>query len=68
MRSIRKTIFNEGRRTEGFFRHPSVSKAVPIIVDLRVDRACYFDIKRSLNMPANDGEDHWNGLRRPALR
>ena len=46
MRSIRKTIFYEGHRTEGFFRHPSVSKAVPIIVDLRVDEHDYRVIVR----------------------
>ena len=35
MRSIRKTIFNEGQRTEGLFQHPGASKASKIIVDLR---------------------------------
>src|SRR6516225_7103696 len=46
MRSIRKTIFYEGHRTEGFFRHPSISKAIPIIVDLRVDEHDYRVIVR----------------------
>ena len=35
MRALRKTIFNEGQRTEGFFQHPGASKASKIIVDLR---------------------------------
>jgi hypothetical protein len=35
VRSIRKTIFNEGQLTEGFFQHPGASKAFKIIVDLR---------------------------------
>jgi hypothetical protein len=35
MRSIRKTMFNEGQLTEGFFQCPHAPKAFKFIVDLR---------------------------------
>jgi hypothetical protein len=37
MRALRKTIFNEGQRTEGFFQNPGASKAFKIIADLRFE-------------------------------
>ncbi len=38
MRSLRKAaLFKEGHRTVGVFQHPSISGAIPISVDLRVE-------------------------------
>jgi hypothetical protein len=71
MRSLRKAaLFKEGHQTVGFFQHPSVSKVIPISVDLRVehdlkliaghgDSATIIQIIRLTHRPAGFNGRRW---------